>query len=243
MVLLRQLILDLERKDLDNHNVIFQKGKDPNLDAFQRPCNHNTKAFQCSLVKISDITRAREKFYSEPVKTIQDQKLCHLISNVTLYEGIEIDVAKYEGIDIDIDVTHEGIGTNNIDDKENANEVEHEANEENVELIYIDAPASQKIESRKRTKNNALSVLPENLIEHFSIFSKSQEAIVQVLNKNIKKNIKMASKKYNTEEERIKKRREQVKLNMRRMRERIKNDPVKHEEEKQKERDRWKRRL
>lgn len=34
MVLLRQLILDLERKDLDNHNVIFQKGKG-NVDIFR----------------------------------------------------------------------------------------------------------------------------------------------------------------------------------------------------------------
>lgn len=53
---------------------------DPNLRRFQRPCNHNTNSLKCSLVKISDIKNARKKFYEESAKSVQDQKLCHLIS-------------------------------------------------------------------------------------------------------------------------------------------------------------------
>ncbi|KAK9752315.1 hypothetical protein QE152_g4322 [Popillia japonica] len=52
---------------------------DPNLRRFQRPCNHNTNSLKCSLVKISDIKNARKKFYEESAKSVQDQKLCHLI--------------------------------------------------------------------------------------------------------------------------------------------------------------------
>nr|CAH7761059.1 unnamed protein product [Callosobruchus chinensis] len=53
---------------------------DPNLTRFVRPCNHDTKAYKCNLVKPSDIKKARNNFYEEPSKTVQDQKLCNLIS-------------------------------------------------------------------------------------------------------------------------------------------------------------------
>lgn len=45
-----------------------------------RPCDHNTNSLQCALVKASDLFRARDIFFSEPNKLIQDQKLCHLLS-------------------------------------------------------------------------------------------------------------------------------------------------------------------
>nr|CAH7731441.1 unnamed protein product [Callosobruchus chinensis] len=53
---------------------------DPNLTRFVRPCNHDTKAYKCNLLKPSDIKKARNNFYEEPSKTVQDQKLCNLIS-------------------------------------------------------------------------------------------------------------------------------------------------------------------
>lgn len=53
---------------------------DPGLRHFLRPCNHNTKAFKCSLATRTDIKKARENFYKDPSKIVQDQKLCHLIS-------------------------------------------------------------------------------------------------------------------------------------------------------------------
>ncbi|CAH2006185.1 unnamed protein product [Acanthoscelides obtectus] len=40
---------------------------DPDLTKFKRACSHDNKPFQCQKVKISD-------------KTMQDMKLCHMIS-------------------------------------------------------------------------------------------------------------------------------------------------------------------
>lgn len=61
--------------------VIFRySDPDPDLQSFRHPCNHNSKSYKCSLVTKADVVRARKKFYDEPVKTVQDQKLCHLIS-------------------------------------------------------------------------------------------------------------------------------------------------------------------
>lgn len=55
---------------------------DSHLHNFQRPCNHNTKSFKCGLLKNCGIKRVRAKFYEEPIKTVQDQKLilCRLLN-------------------------------------------------------------------------------------------------------------------------------------------------------------------
>ena len=78
------------RKKLRSKSLAAQKRKyekygnpDPQLIQLKqkpRPCSHNSKAFRCNEVTLSDLMKNRNKLYSAHGKTHQDSALLHFIS-------------------------------------------------------------------------------------------------------------------------------------------------------------------
>ncbi|CAH0554923.1 unnamed protein product [Brassicogethes aeneus] len=56
--------------------------KDPALENFKRPCNHDGKSYACCNITLEDIKLLRKEFYSDADKFRQDIQLCQYISVV-----------------------------------------------------------------------------------------------------------------------------------------------------------------
>lgn len=54
--------------------------KNPTMEGFVRPCNHNSKSWNCNTITIDEIKQRRSDFYKSSNKIEQDQKLSHMIA-------------------------------------------------------------------------------------------------------------------------------------------------------------------
>ncbi|CAH1967919.1 unnamed protein product [Acanthoscelides obtectus] len=65
--------------DTNSSSVAVYMNHMPNAEDFEVKCKHLKTALQCHEVSTEDVKRVREFVYRQPVKTIIDNKIAHLI--------------------------------------------------------------------------------------------------------------------------------------------------------------------